>query len=175
MTKLWSWVCGPASLTHPVHCEVVIAWKWCKIDTSVAYFRVTAFSALTLLVGHACCCVYRRRRLIQQQLWSSTTRSLYRRRTWGRCSRSTPLTSPSSMCSRAVDCDCHLCHQPSWAKTERVTYNHQQPDLLNILWQSYDCLAIMPKLLSTCDGRLIYKTSYEECKVCLGYDLLAKL
>ena len=43
------------------------------------------------------------------------------------------------------------------------------PDLHNILRQSYDYLPIMPKLQSTYDGRLIYKTSYE------GYDSLAKL
>ena len=33
-------------------------------------------------------------------------------------------------------------------------------DLQNILRQSYDYLTIMPKLRSTYDGRLIYKTSY---------------
>jgi len=36
------------------------------------------------------------------------------------------------------------------------------PDLQNILLQSYDYLTIMPKLQSTYDGRLIYKTSYNE-------------
>jgi len=36
------------------------------------------------------------------------------------------------------------------------------PDLQNILRQSYDYLTIMPKLRSTYDGRLIYKTSYNE-------------
>jgi len=35
------------------------------------------------------------------------------------------------------------------------------PDLQNILRQSYDYLTIMPTLRSTCDGRLVYKTSYE--------------
>ena len=35
----------------------------------------------------------------------------------------------------------------------------------NILRQSYDCLTIIPKLPSTYDGRLIYKTSYNEWKV----------
>ena len=38
----------------------------------------------------------------------------------------------------------------------------QGPDLQNILRQSYDYLTIMPKLRSTYDGRLIYKTSYKE-------------
>ena len=37
----------------------------------------------------------------------------------------------------------------------------QGPDLQNVLRQSYDYLTIMPKLRSTYDERLIYKTSYE--------------
>ena len=41
------------------------------------------------------------------------------------------------------------------------------PDLQNILRQCYDYLTIMPKLRSTYDGRLIYKTSYKECKASL--------
>ena len=40
----------------------------------------------------------------------------------------------------------------------------QRPDLQNILRQSYDYLTIMPKLRSTYDGRLSYKTSYNEWK-----------
>ena len=40
---------------------------------------------------------------------------------------------------------------------------------------SYDNLTIMPKLRSTYDERLIYKTSYERCKAFLMYDSLAKL
>jgi len=36
------------------------------------------------------------------------------------------------------------------------------PDLQNILRQSHDYLTIMPKIRSTNDGRLIYKTSYSE-------------
>ena len=51
----------------------------------------------------------------------------------------------------------------------------QGPDLQNILRQSYDYLTIMPKLRSTYDGRLIYKTSNEGRKAFLGYDSLAKL
>jgi len=39
---------------------------------------------------------------------------------------------------------------------------------------SYNNLTIMPKLRSTYDGRLIYKTSYEEHKAFLRYDSLAK-
>jgi len=39
---------------------------------------------------------------------------------------------------------------------------------------SYNNLAIIPKLRSTYNGRLIYHTSYEECKAFLRYDLLAK-
>ena len=38
---------------------------------------------------------------------------------------------------------------------------------------SYDYLTIMPKLRSTYDGRLIYKTSYEGRKAFLRYDSLA--
>jgi len=49
----------------------------------------------------------------------------------------------------------------------------QGPDLQNILRQSYDHLTIMPKLRSTYDGRLIYKTSYEGRKSFLRYDSLA--
>jgi len=49
------------------------------------------------------------------------------------------------------------------------------PDLQNILRQSYDYLTIMLKLRSTYDERLIYKTSYEEHKAFLTYDLLAKV
>ena len=52
---------------------------------------------------------------------------------------------------------------------------NQGPDLQNILRQSYDYLMIMPKLRSTYDGRLIYKTSYEGRKAFLRYDSLAKL
>jgi len=51
------------------------------------------------------------------------------------------------------------------------------PDLQNILRQSYDHLTIMPKLRSTYDGRLIYKTLHEESRAFqrYEYDLLAKL
>ena len=48
-------------------------------------------------------------------------------------------------------------------------------DLQNILRQSYDYLTTIPKLRLTYDGRLIYKTSCEECKIFLRYDSLAKL
>jgi len=41
------------------------------------------------------------------------------------------------------------------------------PDLQNILRQSYDYLTIIPKLRSTYDGHLIYKTSYEQRKAFL--------
>jgi len=56
----------------------------------------------------------------------------------------------------------------------RLTIISQGPDLQNILRQSYDYLTIMPKLRSTYDGRLRYKTSYEEGKDFLRYDSLAK-
>jgi len=51
----------------------------------------------------------------------------------------------------------------------------QGPDLQNILRQSYDYLTIMPKLRSTYDERLIYKTSYEGREALLRYDSLANL
>ena len=49
------------------------------------------------------------------------------------------------------------------------------PDLQTILRQTYDYLTITPKLRSTYDGRLIYKTSYKERADFLRYDSLAKL
>jgi len=57
----------------------------------------------------------------------------------------------------------------------QTTDLYLEPDLQNILRQSYDCLAIMPKLRLTYDGRLIYETSYEGRKAFLRYDSLAKL
>jgi len=45
-----------------------------------------------------------------------------------------------------------------------------RPDLQNILRQFYDYLTIMPKLRSTYDGHVIYKTSYEGRKAFLRYD-----
>ena len=59
--------------------------------------------------------------------------------------------------------------------TQRTVRILLGPDLQNILRQSYDYLTIMPKLRSTYDGRLIYKTSYEGRKALLRYDSLAKL
>ena len=49
------------------------------------------------------------------------------------------------------------------------------PHLRNILRQSYDYLTIMPKLRSTYDGRLIYKTSYNEWKAFHRSDSRAKI
>jgi len=57
----------------------------------------------------------------------------------------------------------------------RSSPGRQGPDFQNILRQSYDYLSIMPKLRSTYDGRLIYKTSNERRKAFLKYDSLAKL
>jgi len=51
---------------------------------------------------------------------------------------------------------------------------HQGPDLQNILRQSYDYLTITPKLRSTYDRCIIYKTSFEGRKAFLGYNSLAK-
>ena len=55
----------------------------------------------------------------------------------------------------------------------RVCYN--TPAQGPIYKTSYDNLTIMPKLQSTYDRRLIYKTPYEEHKALLMYDSLAKL
>ena len=52
----------------------------------------------------------------------------------------------------------------------RVVGVDHRPHLLNILRQTHDYLTIMPKLRSTCDERLIYKTSYEERKTFLRYN-----
>ena len=56
------------------------------------------------------------------------------------------------------------------ATTSQASVAAQRPD-----WHiSYDYLTIMPKLWSTYDGRLIYKTSYEGRKAFLIYSSLAK-
>ena len=57
----------------------------------------------------------------------------------------------------------------------QVEISRLGPNLQNILRQSYDFRTIMPKLRSTYDGRLIYKTSYEGRKAFLKHDSLAKL
>jgi len=54
-------------------------------------------------------------------------------------------------------------------------HRHLGPNLQNILRQSYSYLTIMPKLRSTYDGRLIYKTSCKGSKAFLRYDSLAIL
>ena len=53
---------------------------------------------------------------------------------------------------------------PDRQPDNRKIFVNQGPDLQNILRQSYDYLTIMPKLRSTYDGRLIYKTTYNEWK-----------
>ena len=63
----------------------------------------------------------------------------------------------------------------SLVRWENVKVKMQGPDLQNTLRQSYDYLTIMPKLRSTYDERLIYKTSYEGREAFLRYDSLAKL
>jgi len=50
----------------------------------------------------------------------------------------------------------------SWSSTIHAV--RLGPDLQNILRQSCDYLTIVPKLRSTYDGRLIYKTAYNEWK-----------
>jgi len=64
---------------------------------------------------------------------------------------------------------------PRRPATSQCTAEDLGPDLQNILRQSYDYLTIMPKLRSTYDERLFYKTSYEGRKAFLRYDSLAKL
>ena len=59
-------------------------------------------------------------------------------------------------------------------QSNQVSTSVQGPDLQNILRQSYDYLTIMPKLRSTYDEYLIYKTSYDGRKAFLTYEL-AKL
>jgi len=52
---------------------------------------------------------------------------------------------------------------------EEHTYKEDLgPDLQNILRQSYDYLMIVPKLRSTSNGQLIYKTSYERARLFLS-------
>ena len=68
--------------------------------------------------------------------------------------------------------------QPRWFDHLKMVIHpstNQGPDLQNILRQSYDYLTIMPKLRSTYDGRLIYKTSYEGRNAFRRYDSLARL
>ena len=57
----------------------------------------------------------------------------------------------------------------------RFRLNDLGPDLQNISRQSYDYLTLTPKLRSTYDGRLIYKTSYGGRKAFLRCNSLAKL
>ena len=73
-----------------------------------------------------------------------------------------PTTTTATRCRAtagspdAASCRC------ATARVRRPAY--PGPDLQNILRQSYDYLTIMPKLRSTYDERLIYKTSYNEWK-----------
>jgi len=60
----------------------------------------------------------------------------------------------------------------AWPTLGWRTTEDQGPDLQNILRQSYDYLTIMPTLRSIYDGRLIYKTSYEERESFLGYNIV---
>ena len=78
--------------------------------------------------------------------------------------------SDNTTFSEAVYLQTHL-----GARYAHLGAKHLGPDLQNILRQSYDYLTIMPKLLSTYAGRLIYKTSHEGRKAFLRYDSLAKL
>ena len=75
----------------------------------------------------------------------------------------------------AADAFLHILRHIALLVVKKCDFAAQGPDLQNILRQSYDYLTIMPKLRSTYDGRLIYKTSYEGRKAFLRYDSLAKL
>jgi len=72
-----------------------------------------------------------------------------------------------------LDCSCD--DVAMHAAMLQVEISRLGPNLQNILRQSYDFLTIMPKLRSTYDGRLIYKTPYEGRKAFLRHDSLAKL
>ena len=72
-----------------------------------------------------------------------------------------------------LDCSCD--GVAMHAAMLQVEISRLEPNLQNILRQSYDFLTIMPMLRSTYDGRLIYKTSYKGSKAILKYDSLAKL
>jgi len=80
------------------------------------------------------------------------------------CSKTSQFPLSPLDCSRY---NCRLTvgyrHLANRMKTMRhnATVANPGPDLQNILRQSYDYLTIMPKLRSTYDERLIYKTSYE--------------
>ena len=71
--------------------------------------------------------------------------------------------------------DLHMAQRMPLPLTISCFSKIQGPNLQNIVRQSCDNLTIMPKLRSTYDGRLIYKTSYEGRKAFLRYDSLAKL
>jgi len=61
-------------------------------------------------------------------------------------------------------CLVRTCGRVVWGLINKISY-----DSLN------DYLTIMPKLRSSYDGRLIYKTSHEGRKAFLGYDSLAEM
>ena len=56
----------------------------------------------------------------------------------------------------------------------QLLLRYHGPDLQNILQQSYNYLTIMPKLRSTYNSHVIYKTSYEGRKTFLRYSSLQK-
>jgi len=76
---------------------------------------------------------------------------------------------------RRIYCEASAAAVRESCSLRRSSPGRQGPDFQNILRQSYDYLSIMPKLRSTYDGRLIYKTSYEGRNAFLRYDSLAKL
>jgi len=77
--------------------------------------------------------------------------------------------------ARNVELDPSVCERDEIFNTDTET-EMLRPDLQNILRESYDyrTIGLMPKLRSTYDGRLIFKTSYEGLKAFLRYDPFAK-
>jgi len=80
--------------------------------------------------------------------------------------------------SYAVWYDVWRALKDDWCPADKSTTHNKQQNRVsickNILRQSYDDITILPILRSTYEGRVIYKTSYDERKTFLGYDSLAE-
>ena len=134
-------------------------------------------------IGSTLLLVYRMRKRRIRAMTSSRTGSRHcvvtRRSAVRRRVPPSPPNAGSSIVDRATTCamspaprsDCNDFN----CCTRGSTHSDLEPDLQNILRQSYDYLTVMPKLRSTYDGRLIYKTSNEELKAFLRHDSPAKL
>jgi len=125
--------------------------NWMKMGTSMSGRRQVMMRSVVSDMARTCCCCC---------CWALTSQSS----TWmneRRHGSDVEETKPSSPRSRP---DCWSRDSSGARFTKYLTI---------ILWLSY-YLTIMPELRSTYDGRLIYKTSHEECKAFLGYDSLGK-